>query len=92
MNYRLGWLPGSDGLILTSNADREFTGIARYDLATRGWQWLVTDDAADLVGWLRRTDRACWSSATTTARPSCRCTARPPVRASVTWRCRPLAA
>jgi dipeptidyl aminopeptidase/acylaminoacyl peptidase len=52
VNYRLGWLPGSDGLILTSNADREFTGIARYDLATRGWQWLVTDDDADLVGWL----------------------------------------
>ena len=52
MNYRLNWLPASDGLILTSNADREFTGIARYDLATRGWEWLVTDDAADLVGWL----------------------------------------
>jgi protease II len=52
VTYRLGWLPGSDGLILTSNADRQFTGIARYDLATRGWQWLVTDDAADLVGWL----------------------------------------
>src|SRR5580698_7447913 len=45
-------LPGSDGLILTSNAGREFTGVARYDLATRGWQWLVTDDGADLVGWL----------------------------------------
>src|SRR5580700_11384572 len=52
LNYRLSWLPGSGGLILTSNADREFTGIARYDLATRGWQWLVTDDTADLVGWL----------------------------------------
>jgi len=52
MNHRLNWLPGSDGLILTSNADREFTGIALYDLATRGWKWLLTDDAADLVGWL----------------------------------------
>jgi dipeptidyl aminopeptidase/acylaminoacyl peptidase len=52
MNYRIAWLPGSDGLIVTSNADREFSGVARYDLATRGWHWLVTDDAADLVGWL----------------------------------------
>jgi dipeptidyl aminopeptidase/acylaminoacyl peptidase len=52
LNDRLSWLPGSDGLILTSNAGREFTGIARYDLATRGWEWLVTDDAADLAGWL----------------------------------------
>jgi dipeptidyl aminopeptidase/acylaminoacyl peptidase len=52
INYRLAWLPGSGGLILTSNAGREFTGVAGYDLATRGWEWLVTDDAADLVGWL----------------------------------------
>jgi dipeptidyl aminopeptidase/acylaminoacyl peptidase len=52
MNYRLNWLPGSDGLILSSNADREFTGVARYDLATRGWEWLVSDAGADLIGWL----------------------------------------
>ncbi len=52
VNYRVAWLPGSDGLILTSNTGREFTGVARYDLATGKWQWLVTDDAADLVGWL----------------------------------------
>jgi dipeptidyl aminopeptidase/acylaminoacyl peptidase len=52
VNYRIAWLPGSDGLMLTSNANREFTGIARYNLATRGWEWLVTDDDADLVGWL----------------------------------------
>jgi protease II len=52
INYRLNWLPGSDGLILSSNAEREFTAIARYGLATRGWEWLVTDDAADLLGWL----------------------------------------
>jgi protease II len=51
LNYRIAWLPSSDGLILTSNTGREFTGIARYDLATRGWEWLVTDDAADLAGW-----------------------------------------
>jgi dipeptidyl aminopeptidase/acylaminoacyl peptidase len=52
INYRIGWLPGSDGLVLTSNTGREFTGVARYDLATGGWQWLVTGDGADLVGWL----------------------------------------
>jgi dipeptidyl aminopeptidase/acylaminoacyl peptidase len=52
VNGRLTWLPGSDGLILTSNTGREFTGVARYDLASGGWDWLVTDDAADLAGWL----------------------------------------
>ena len=51
-NGRLHWQPGSDALILTSNAGREFTGIARYDLATGDWIWLVTDDTADLIGWL----------------------------------------
>ncbi len=51
VNGHLHWLPGSDALILTSNAGREFTGVARYDLATGDWTWLVTDDAADLVGW-----------------------------------------
>jgi dipeptidyl aminopeptidase/acylaminoacyl peptidase len=49
---RLNWLPGSDGLILTSNAAREFIGVARYDLAASQWDWLVTDDSADLACWL----------------------------------------
>jgi protease II len=52
VNGHLHWLPGSDGLILTSNTGREFTGVARYDLAAGGWDWLVTDGAADLEGWL----------------------------------------
>jgi dipeptidyl aminopeptidase/acylaminoacyl peptidase len=51
-NGRLRWAPGSDSLIFTSNTDREFTGVARYDLATRERTWLVTDDTADLIGWL----------------------------------------
>jgi dipeptidyl aminopeptidase/acylaminoacyl peptidase len=51
-NGRLGWMPGSDALILTSNTGREFTGIARYDLASGEQTWLVTDDTADLLGWL----------------------------------------
>jgi dipeptidyl aminopeptidase/acylaminoacyl peptidase len=51
MNGALSWLPGSDALILASNSGREFTGIARYELAGRQWTWLITDDLADLTGW-----------------------------------------
>ena len=51
-NGRPHWLPGSDALIFTSNNDREFTGIARYDLATGQTSWLITDHTADLMGWL----------------------------------------
>jgi dipeptidyl aminopeptidase/acylaminoacyl peptidase len=52
MNGSLSWEPDSTALILASNAGREFTGIARYELAPRRWTWLVTDDSADLAGWL----------------------------------------
>jgi dipeptidyl aminopeptidase/acylaminoacyl peptidase len=52
MNGLLYWLPGSDALVLTSNAGREFTAVARYVLATREWSWLVSDDTADLSGYL----------------------------------------
>ncbi len=52
MNGGLHWLPGSDALVTTSNHDREFTAIARYDLASASRTWLVTDDASDLAGWL----------------------------------------
>src|SRR5579875_985509 len=45
------WLPGSDAVVFTSNRDREFTGLVRYDLATGRWTWLVTDDHAELTGW-----------------------------------------
>jgi dipeptidyl aminopeptidase/acylaminoacyl peptidase len=51
MHRWLRWLPGSDALILTSNHDREFTGVARYQLADGGWAWLVTDDGCDVSGW-----------------------------------------
>ena len=46
------WTPGSDALIFTSNDDREFSGVASYDLATGSTTWLVTDDGFDLSGWL----------------------------------------
>jgi protease II len=51
-NSRPRWRPDSDALIFTSNNGREFTGIARYDLATRERAWLLTDDEIDLMGWL----------------------------------------
>jgi hypothetical protein len=49
---RLQWTPGSDALLVTTNRNREFTGIARYDLAALSWTWLIADDAHDLAGWL----------------------------------------
>jgi len=51
-NGSLAWAPDSSGLFFTSNNDREFLGIARYQLADGSMTWLVTDDHADLTGWL----------------------------------------
>jgi dipeptidyl aminopeptidase/acylaminoacyl peptidase len=52
LNRWPAWTPGSDALVFTSNADREFSGVASYDLATKSTTWLVTDDGFDLTGWL----------------------------------------
>ncbi|HEY1627786.1 MAG TPA: alpha/beta fold hydrolase [Streptosporangiaceae bacterium] len=52
INRTPSWTPGSDALVFTSNSDREFTGVARYDLAAKITTWLVTDDGFDLSGWL----------------------------------------
>lgn len=43
--------PDGAAVIVTTDRDREFTGIARLDLATGKWTWLVTDDACDLAAW-----------------------------------------
>jgi dienelactone hydrolase len=51
MNLALAWAPGSDALYFSSNNDREFTGLARYDLAAGVVSWLLADDACDLTGW-----------------------------------------
>jgi dipeptidyl aminopeptidase/acylaminoacyl peptidase len=51
MNVDPAWLPGSDALTWSSNNDREFLAIARYDLATGQRSWVITDDGADLTGW-----------------------------------------
>jgi dienelactone hydrolase len=52
MNGALCWASGSDALIFSSNNDREFMAIARYEPASGERTWLVTDDTADLLGWL----------------------------------------
>jgi len=51
-NGALCWTPDSATLVYSSDNDREFIAVARFDLATRTRTWLVTDDAADLTGWL----------------------------------------
>jgi dipeptidyl aminopeptidase/acylaminoacyl peptidase len=52
MNHALSWAPDSSALYFSSNADREFTAIARYGVGSGELTWLVTDDLADLTGWL----------------------------------------
>jgi dipeptidyl aminopeptidase/acylaminoacyl peptidase len=52
MNHSLCFAPGSDALYFSSNNDREFTAVARHDLATGSSDWVVTDDGFDLAGWL----------------------------------------
>ncbi len=48
----LGWSPDSSALYLSADNDREFTAVARYDLGSGELTWLVSDDSADLTGWL----------------------------------------
>ena len=51
-NESLAWAPDGSALYFSSNNDREFLAIARYGMADGGVSWLVTDDHADLTGWL----------------------------------------
>jgi dipeptidyl aminopeptidase/acylaminoacyl peptidase len=52
MNYSLRFSPGSDALYFSSNNDREFTAVVRYDLASGERRWLVEADGTDVDGWL----------------------------------------
>ena len=52
INSELAWAPDSSCLYFSSNNDREFTAVARYDLADGAVSWLVSADDADLTGWL----------------------------------------
>lgn len=49
--HHIGWLPDSSGFVFTTNSGRDYTGVARYDLASRSWTYLVTDDEHDVTGW-----------------------------------------
>lgn len=51
VNENVRWMPDSSGFFFTTNSGREFTGVARYDLTDRSWQYLVTDDDHDVSGW-----------------------------------------
>jgi Tol biopolymer transport system component len=48
----LQWFPDGGALLVTTNAGREFTALARYDLASRSWATLIEDDGHDVTGWL----------------------------------------
>jgi dipeptidyl aminopeptidase/acylaminoacyl peptidase len=51
-NGSLAWTPDGSALYFASNNDREFLAIARHDVTGGTITWLVTDDEADLTGWL----------------------------------------
>ena len=48
---RLEWAPDSASFTFATDSGREFAGIARYDVAARGWQYAQTDEEWDLAGW-----------------------------------------
>jgi dipeptidyl aminopeptidase/acylaminoacyl peptidase len=52
MNLLLAWTPDSAALVWSSNNDREFIAVTRYDLASGERATLIADDGADVVGWL----------------------------------------
>lgn len=51
-NIALAWAADSSALYFSSDNDREFLAVARYDVAAGSVSWLVADDHADLTGWL----------------------------------------
>ena len=88
LNYGLGFTPGSDALYFTSNNDREFTAVARYELATAGSAGSSPTIASICPAGCLRTERRCWSSATTTEHPNWPCTTPPAAPGYLTCRCR----
>jgi protease II len=51
-NESLAWSPDGSALYFSSSNGREYLAIARYDVSAGALTWLVTDDSADLTGWL----------------------------------------
>lgn len=51
-HFQPAWYDGSASLIVTTNRDREYTVIARLDLATGEWTELIADADHDVTGWL----------------------------------------
>ena len=49
---QLHWLPDSSGLIVSTNSEREHTGIARIDPHTGERAWLLTSEEHDLTAQL----------------------------------------
>lgn len=48
----LSWLPDAAGLIVTTNAGRDLTGIARLDPRTGRREWVLLSEEHELTGWL----------------------------------------
>ena len=55
---QVAWAPGDEALLVESNHEREFTGVARVSLDGREWTWLVTDEEHDLRLWASPSGRA----------------------------------
>ncbi|HXS64666.1 MAG TPA: alpha/beta fold hydrolase [Streptosporangiaceae bacterium] len=51
-NIALAWTPDSSALYFSSDNDREFLAVARYDVAAGSVSVLIAADDADLTGWL----------------------------------------
>jgi dipeptidyl aminopeptidase/acylaminoacyl peptidase len=45
------WAPDSASFVFSTNSGRELSGVARFELASRQWRYLHTDEQWDLVGW-----------------------------------------
>lgn len=48
---QISWLPENSGLIVTTNHDRDLTGVARIDTRDGTLHWLVRSEEHDLTGW-----------------------------------------
>jgi dipeptidyl aminopeptidase/acylaminoacyl peptidase len=46
------WTADATGLLIGTNLGRDFTGIARVDVATGELAWVITDDAYDVSAWI----------------------------------------